>query len=145
MTDHCPFLAHHDFWLHRKNQSQSADSRHGRTCCRLDPVAIDPRSDLASYRQLSVWLSGRGKQAVMPDSSCAWNFAAADFGQLAHCSRTTSFKTAQNAQLWAFARIFSARCLKLPRAGGLTTGFPSLRIRNTVPFSGTDGEQVARP
>jgi hypothetical protein len=37
-----PLVAHYEIWLHRKNRSQSGDSRHGRTCRRLDPVAFDP-------------------------------------------------------------------------------------------------------
>jgi len=36
-------LARRDIWLQRKNRSQAGHGGHGRTCCRLDPVAIDPK------------------------------------------------------------------------------------------------------
>jgi hypothetical protein len=34
-----PVAAHRDIWQQCKNRSQSGHARHGRTCCRLDPVA----------------------------------------------------------------------------------------------------------
>ena len=47
LRDVIPEMAHRDIWLHRKNRSQSGYGRHGRTCCRLDPIAIDPKRTLA--------------------------------------------------------------------------------------------------
>jgi hypothetical protein len=42
----CRLLAHSEIWPHRKTRSQSGERRHGRTCRRLYPVAIDPNSDV---------------------------------------------------------------------------------------------------
>ena len=39
----CLAMAHHEILLQRKIRSQSGESRHGRTCCRLDPVVNDPK------------------------------------------------------------------------------------------------------
>jgi hypothetical protein len=37
-----PNLAHREIRRHPKTRSLSEHGGHGRTCCRLDPVAIDP-------------------------------------------------------------------------------------------------------
>ena len=60
--------AHHDIWLHRENRSQSGESRNGRTCCRLDPIAFgplrtapEPKTCGVSRKPAKIHLSAVGK------------------------------------------------------------------------------------
>ena len=40
------FLAHHEIWWSRKNQSQSGYGGHGWASCRLAPVVNDPKRSI---------------------------------------------------------------------------------------------------
>jgi DNA-binding IclR family transcriptional regulator len=46
----------------------------------------------------------------------------------------------RTSSIWPFARILSVDCSKMPRISPLTTPFLGLKIKNRVPFYGTDGK-----
>jgi hypothetical protein len=58
-------------------------------------------------------------------------------GQLGNVPETGSLRS--------FARILSVDCSKMPRIGPLTTAILGLKIKNLVPFSGTDWKAVQDP
>ena len=60
------------------------------------------------------------------------NQLASEADQLSDVSQTGS--------PWSFARILSADCSKMLRIRPLTAAFPSLKIKNSVPFSGNYSE-----
>jgi len=51
----------------------------------------------------------------------------------------------QTDSLWSFARILSVDCSKMLLIRPLTAVFPSLKIKNSVPFSGTTRKARSRP
>jgi len=80
-------------------------------------------------------LSGFGRKLV--DTTSAKISLPARLGQLSDVSQTSS--------LWLFARILSVDCSKMLRIRPLTAAFPSLKIKNSVPFSGTTRKARSRP
>jgi hypothetical protein len=54
----------------------------------------------------------------------------------------TSLKPLSTINSRSYARILSADCLKIPRVGQLTAVSSGLKIKNTVPFFGTNLERL---
>jgi len=110
--------------------------------CSVNSTAPSANGDWAmqsgsSYGRSIDWIDRTVFAACRLDTSMTETSLAAQLRQLGNVPETGSLRS--------FARILSVDCSKMPRIGPLTTAIPSLKIKNLVPFSGTDWKAVQDP